>query len=99
MILALIVYIALIIYALYMTKYLPSQGIKTGLIIGMFFPSIGVGIGFICDLVTAYRAVEWFPIFSIFGGMCGLGIGVIITFVLSIIIIIWANICKHRSQS
>lgn len=92
--------ILLIGYALYMTKYLSLSSLRVAVIIGVLFiglPFLGILGGFVCDLLIAYHATEWFPIIWMFGGALGGLIGFVGCIVLCIVIIWRANISKRQT--
>lgn len=95
-----LILIPLIGYTVYMTKYLSLSGLRIAMIIGALFigfPFLGVLGGFACDLLIAYHATEWFPIIWMIGGAFGGIVGVVGCIVLCVVIILRANISKHRS--
>lgn len=109
-----IVLVALIVYAVYIAKYLSPRGKKvctvvaiviaivTGVVSGVL-PIVGVIVGFKCDLTVASKATEWFPMLWMLGGAAGIAIGValgiILALILGIIVIVWGTICKYRTRS
>lgn len=57
-----IVFIVLIVYAVYMAKYLSSRAKKVCIVIVVIsgaLPIIGIIAGIICDFITASKATEY----------------------------------------
>ena len=97
-----IVFVALIVYAVYTAKYLSSRAKKVCIVIVVIsgvLPIIGIIAGIICDFITASKATEWFPILWMLGGGIGMALSVVLVLILGIIVIIYETICRFRNRS